>query len=172
VATTVQHEKKIDSADEEALLNMIDRWIDRDVRPIVKKFDHADEWPEHIVDQMAEFGLFGATISQRYGGLGVPATTYAKLVMKISAVWMSITGIFNSHLMLALAIEKFGTEAQKEKWLPKLASGEVRGGLALTEPDAGTDQNDRKKDRRSLCHQRNQDVDIQWHPRVGVRSSR
>jgi alkylation response protein AidB-like acyl-CoA dehydrogenase len=139
VATTVQHEKKIDSADEEALLNMIDRWIDRDVRPIVKKFDHADEWPEHIVDQMAEFGLFGATISQRYGGLGVPATTYAKLVMKISAVWMSITGIFNSHLMLALAIEKFGTEAQKEKWLPKLASGEVRGGLALTEPDAGTD---------------------------------
>ena len=68
-----------------------------------------------------------------------PAATYAKIVMKISAVWMSITGIFNSHLMLCLAIEKFGTEGQKRTWLPKLASGELRGGLALTEPDAGTD---------------------------------
>lgn len=125
--------------DEAALLDMIDRWLAKDVRPVVKKFDHADEWPEDIVAQMAEFGLFGATVSERYGGLGLPAATYAKIVMKISAVWMSITGIFNSHLMLCLAIEKFGTEAQREKWLPRLASGELRGGLALTEPDAGTD---------------------------------
>src|SRR5258707_10518131 len=70
---------------------------------------------------------------------GLPATTYAEIVMRISSVWMAITGIFNSHLMLALAIEKFGTPAQKQTWLPKLASGEIRGGLALTEPDAGTD---------------------------------
>ena len=88
---------------------------------------------------MKELGLFGATIGTEYGGLGLPAKTYAQLVMRISAVWMSITGIFNSHLMLALAIEKFGTPAQKSEWLPKLASGEMRGGLALTEPDAGTD---------------------------------
>jgi alkylation response protein AidB-like acyl-CoA dehydrogenase len=87
---------------------------------------------------MKELGLFGATISPEFGGLGLPATTYAKLVMQIFSVWMAITGIFNSHLMLALAIEKFGTPEQKSKWLPKLASGEVRGGLALTEPDAGT----------------------------------
>src|SRR6185369_14615577 len=84
-------------------------------------------------------GLFGATVSEEFGGMGLPASTYAKLVMRIAAVWMSITGIFNSHLMLALAIEKFGTPAQKRQWLPKLASGEIRGGLALTEPDAGTD---------------------------------
>jgi alkylation response protein AidB-like acyl-CoA dehydrogenase len=88
---------------------------------------------------MRELGLFGATISQRYGGLGLPAMTYSKIVMRISRDWMAITGIFNSHLMLALAIERFGTEAQKSDWLPRLASGEVRGGLALTEPDAGTD---------------------------------
>ncbi|MCC6829583.1 MAG: acyl-CoA dehydrogenase family protein [Novosphingobium sp.] len=136
VATMV---RSIDSQDEQALFDMIDKWLERDVRPVVKKFDHADEWPADLVGQMAEFGLFGATIGQQYGGLGLPATTYAKLVMKISAVWMSITGIFNSHLMLALAIEKFGTEAQKQQWLPRLASGEIRGGLALTEPDAGTD---------------------------------
>ena len=131
--------RTIDPQDEEALLDMISRWVEREVRPIAKQYDHADEWPAHLVDQMAEFGLFGATVGQEYGGLGLPASTYAKLVMKISAAWMSITGIFNSHLMLALAIEKFGTPEQKAQWLPKLASGELRGGLALTEPDAGTD---------------------------------
>lgn len=131
--------RSIDEHDEAALFDMIDRWLERDVRPVVKDHDHADEWPAALVDQMAEFGLFGATIGSEYGGLGLPATTYSKLVMKISAVWMSITGIFNSHLMLALAIEKFGTDEQKQTWLPKLASGEIRGGLALTEPDAGTD---------------------------------
>jgi alkylation response protein AidB-like acyl-CoA dehydrogenase len=131
--------RTIDPQDEEALLDMISKWVEGEVRPIVKQYDHADEWPAHLVDQMAELGLFGATVGQEYGGLGLPASTYAKLVMKISAAWMSITGIFNSHLMLALAIEKFGTQAQKELWLPKLASGELRGGLALTEPDAGTD---------------------------------
>ena len=135
---TIAH-RTLDKTDEGAFFDAIDRWLEKDVRPVVKKYDHADEWPDLIVQQMTEFGLFGATIGQEYGGLGLPATTYAKLVMKISAVWMSITGIFNSHLMLALAIEKFGTEQQKHKWLPKLAAGELRGGLALTEPDAGTD---------------------------------
>jgi alkylation response protein AidB-like acyl-CoA dehydrogenase len=121
------------------LLDTIDRWVERDVKPIVKRYDHEDVWPAETVEQMRELGLFGATISQAYGGLGLPATTYSKIVMRISRDWMAITGIFNSHLMLALAIERYGTEAQKKAWLPRLASGEVRGGLALTEPDAGTD---------------------------------
>ncbi|MGJ7530582.1 acyl-CoA dehydrogenase family protein [Variovorax sp. GB1P17] len=129
----------IDTADEAQLLDAIDRWVKKSVIPNVKKFDHADEWPAEIVEEMKALGLFGATVSQGYGGLGLSASTYAKIVMHISSYWMSITGIFNSHLMLALAIEKFGTEDQKQEWLPKLASGEVRGGLALTEPDAGTD---------------------------------
>jgi alkylation response protein AidB-like acyl-CoA dehydrogenase len=128
-----------DDEDEAQLLDAIDRWIESELKPIVKEYDHADRYPEQIVEQMMELGLFGATVGQEYGGLGLPATTYAKLVMQISSVWMSITGIFNSHLMLALAVEKFGTREQKAEWLPKFASGEIRGGLALTEPDAGTD---------------------------------
>src|SRR5215216_81804 len=129
----------IDKADEAQLFATIDRWVEREVAPKVKEFDHADRWPAELVEQMKELGLFGATVSPDYGGLGLPARTYAEIVMKISSVWMALTGIFNSHLMLALAIEKFGTEPQRRHWLPKLASGEVRGGLALTEPDAGTD---------------------------------
>jgi alkylation response protein AidB-like acyl-CoA dehydrogenase len=131
--------RQIERADEEQLLGSIERWLEREVKPVVKEHDHADRYPREIVEQMKALGLFGATISTNYGGLGLPARTYAQIVMKISSVWMAITGIFNSHLMLALAIEKFGTPAQKARWLPLLASGEVRGGLALTEPDAGTD---------------------------------
>jgi alkylation response protein AidB-like acyl-CoA dehydrogenase len=129
----------IESAEEAQLLDAIDRWLKREVEPVVLQHDHEDKWPAAIVEQMKELGLFGATVSESYGGLGLPATTYAQIIMRISSVWMAITGIVNSHLMLALAIEKFGTEAQKETWLPRLASGEIRGGLALTEPDAGTD---------------------------------
>jgi alkylation response protein AidB-like acyl-CoA dehydrogenase len=125
--------------DEAPLLAAIDRWCDKEVKPIVKAYDHADRYPAETVEQMKELGLFGATIAPEYGGLGLPAGTYAKIVMRISRDWMAITGIFNSHLMLALAIEKFGTPAQREAWLPRLARGEVRGGLALTEPDAGSD---------------------------------
>jgi alkylation response protein AidB-like acyl-CoA dehydrogenase len=121
------------------LLDAVDRWVERSVRPAVREFDHADRYPAAIVDEMRALGLFGATVSPQYGGLGLPAETYARIVMRIASVWMALTGIFNSHLMLALAIEKFGTRVQKERWLPRLASGEVRGGLALTEPDAGTD---------------------------------
>jgi alkylation response protein AidB-like acyl-CoA dehydrogenase len=131
--------RRIDAADEAQLLQGIERWVDKEVRPVVKKYDHADLYPAELVEQMKGLGLFGATISAEYGGLGLPATTYAKMVMHISSVWMALTGIFNSHLMLALAVEKFGTQAQREHWLPRFASGEVRGGLALTEPDAGTD---------------------------------
>ena len=132
-------ERHIDANDEAALLETIDRWIERDVRPVVMHHDHNDIWPAALVEQMAEMGLFGATIGQEYGGLGLPATTYAKIITRVSSYWMAITGIVNSHLIMAAAVERFGTEEQKRAWLPKFASGEIRGGLALTEPDAGTD---------------------------------
>ena len=137
--TLVAREKPVGAEDDGQILDMIDRWVARELKPIVKQYDHEDRYPHGVVEQMKELGLFGATISPDYGGLGLSASTYAKIVMSISSVWMSITGIINSHLMLALAIEKFGTPLQKTKWLPKLATGEIRGGLALTEPDAGTD---------------------------------
>src|ERR1700750_446203 len=132
-------ENLAETDDDSQILEMIDRWVTRELKPIVKEYDHADRYPHEIVEQMKELGLFGATIAPEYGGLGLPSVTYARIVMSISSVWMSITGIINSHLMLALAIQKFGTPQQKTRWLPKLATGEVRGGLALTEPDAGTD---------------------------------
>jgi alkylation response protein AidB-like acyl-CoA dehydrogenase len=135
----IESRPNLEEGDQARLIAAIDRWLEREVKPVVKEHDHSDRWPAKIVRQMQELGLFGATIGAEYGGLGLPATTYAEIVMRISAVWMAITGIFNSHLMLALAIEKFGTEVQKRRWLPPLASGEIRGGLALTEPDAGTD---------------------------------
>jgi alkylation response protein AidB-like acyl-CoA dehydrogenase len=134
-----QQIRSITPTDEAQLLDAIDKWMIREVKPVVMKHDHADSYPIEIVEQMKELGLFGATIGQEYGGLGLPATTYAKIVMRIASDWMAITGIFNSHLIMAMAVEKFGTPVQKAKWLPRFATGEIRGGLALTEPDAGTD---------------------------------
>ena len=125
--------------EEEQVLEGIGRWIEREVRPIARKFDQADEYPFELVEQMKELGLFGATISQQYGGLGLSASCYARLVAMISEAWMAPTGIFNSHLIMAQAVERRGTRAQKEDLLPRFASGELRGGIGLTEPDAGTD---------------------------------
>lgn len=135
----VETAPEMDADEEAALLAGVDRWVQKEVRPVVMRHDHDDIWPAELVAQMAEMGLFGATIGQRYGGLGLPATTYAKIVANIASYWMAITGIFNSHLIMALAVERFGTEAQRREWLPKFASGAIRGGLALTEPNAGTD---------------------------------
>ena len=130
---------RADSDDEAQILNAVDRFLERDVEPVAHDLEHADEWPADIVAKMTELGLFGATISAEYGGLGLSASTYTKIVERVSAVWMSVSGIFNSHLIMAAAVEKYGTEEQKRKWLPKFASGELRGGIALTEPDCGTD---------------------------------
>ena len=130
---------RADSDDEAQILNAVDRFLERDVEPVAHDLEHADEWPADIVAKMTELGLFGATISAEYGGLGLSASTYTKIVERVSAVWMSVSGIFNSHLIMAAAVEKYGTEEQKRKWLPKFAAGELRGGIALTEPDCGTD---------------------------------
>jgi len=121
------------------ILDAIDRWLERGVAPHVMKLEHDDIWPAEMVKQMQELGLFGATIGTEYGGLGLPAGLYAQIVTRISEVWMSLTGIFNSHLMMALLVEKYGSEQLKRQFLPRFASGEIRGGLALTEPNAGTD---------------------------------
>jgi alkylation response protein AidB-like acyl-CoA dehydrogenase len=131
--------RQADPAEEAAMLDAIQRWLDRDVRPHAARLEHDDIWPAEMVERMKAFGLFGAVIDPQWGGLGLAASTYAKIVQQISEVWMSLTGIFNSHLMMALLIERFGSTAQKTRWLPRMCSGELRGGLALTEPDAGTD---------------------------------
>jgi len=125
--------------EENQILEAIGRWLERDVRPHVRALEHDDVYPADMVEQMKSLGLFGATIGTAYGGLGLSATTYARIVQKVSETWMSLTGIFNSHLIMAACVERNGTEEQKQRYLPRFASGDVRGGLALTEPDCGTD---------------------------------
>ena len=128
-----------DLEQEQLILDSVGRFLDREVKPHVHALEHDDIWPADIVEGMKALGLFGATIGADYGGLGLSATTYAKIVETVSTVWMSLAGIFNSHLIMAAAVERFGTPAQKESFLPRFATGELRGGLALTEPDCGTD---------------------------------
>tara|TARA_Y100000588_G_scaffold388859_1_gene490095 strand:+ start:1590 stop:2765 length:1176 start_codon:yes stop_codon:yes gene_type:complete len=124
---------------ERLVLESVDRFLERDVAPHAHSLEADDIYPQEIVDKMVDMGLFGATIGSEYGGLGLSVSTYAKIVERVSTVWMSVSGIFNSHLIMAAAVERAGTDEQKAKWLPRFASGELRGGIALTEPDAGTD---------------------------------
>ncbi len=128
-----------DTSDERLILDAIERWLEQKVKPVAMQLEHADIYPAELVSDMVEMGLFGALIEPEWGGLGLSATTYAKIVSRISEEWMSLTGIFNSHLMMARIVQRYGTDQQKNYWLPKFASGELRGGLGLTEPDAGTD---------------------------------
>ena len=127
------------TSEEAMILDSVDKFLERDVRPVARELEASDTYPRAIVDRMIELGLFGATISTEYGGLGLSATTYASIIERISAVWMSVSGIFNSHLIMAAAVQRFGTERQKKHYLPRFASGELRGGIGLTEPDCGTD---------------------------------
>ena len=128
-----------DRAEERLILDSLERFLEREVSPHAMALEHDDVYPAEIVEGMKALGLFGATISPEYGGLGLGAGTYAKIVERVSRVWMSLAGIFNSHLIMAAAVERFGTDAQKAEFLPRFATGELRGGLALTEPDCGTD---------------------------------
>ena len=127
------------ASDETLIFDSIAKWLKRDVAPFVMQLEHDDIYPAAMVEQMKVLGLFGATISTEWGGLGLSAGTYAKVVTMISEEWMALTGIFNSHLIMARCVEQFGTTAQKKKYLPRFATGELRGGIGLTEPDAGTD---------------------------------
>ena len=128
-----------DGEQDALILDSVERFLEREVRPYVHALEADDEYPREIADKMAELGLFGATISPDYGGLGLSALTYSAIVERVSAVWMSISGIFNSHLIMCAAVERFGSDEMKSAYLPKFATGELRGGIALTEADCGTD---------------------------------
>ena len=121
------------------ILNTVRDFVNKEVNPISSKYDNNDTYPSSLIDQMAEMGLFGITIQEKYGGMGLDYSTYAMVFEELSKGWMSITGPIGTHSILSYAIQKYGTEEQKNKWLPKLATGEKRGGLALTEPGSGSD---------------------------------
>src|SRR6516164_5522059 len=125
--------------DAQEIIRVLRTWLERDVAPVVLELEHADEYPRALVEQMREFGLFGATIPTEYGGLGLRASEYARVVEEISKVWMSLTGVINSHLMMAELVRRYGTDDQRARLLPAFAAGDLRGGLALTEPDCGSD---------------------------------
>ncbi|SEH67872.1 Acyl-CoA dehydrogenase [Paracoccus alkenifer] len=128
-----------DHEQEAMILDMLDRFLETEVAPHVRKLDHDDIYPAEIVEKMKEMGLFGCIISEDYGGLGLSTATYARIITRISRTWMSLSGIINSHLIMASAVQRHGTQAQKSLFLPRFATGELRGGIGLTEPDAGTD---------------------------------
>lgn len=119
--------------------DQIRRFVNREVIPVATTLEQADQYPEELVEQMREMGLFGAFLPEEYGGAGLDFTTYALVVEELSRGWMSLSGVINSHLMMAYAVLMNGSDEQKRFFLPKMASGELRGGLALTEPDAGSD---------------------------------
>ena len=126
-----------DLADE--LVATIRRWVDAEVVPHASELEHADEFPQAMFEQMDAFGLFGATISPEYGGLGLSATVYARVVEELSRGWMSLAGILNTHKIAATMIDRFGTDEQRQRFLPRMVEGSFRAAFSLSEPDSGSD---------------------------------
>ena len=136
--------------------------MDKEVIPHAQELEHADTYPTDIVEGMKEMGLFGLTIPEEYGGLGESLLTYALVVEEIARGWMSVSGVINTHFIVAHMITRHGTEAQKRHFLPRMATGEVRGSFSMSEPDLGLgrrrDQDEGQEDRRRLRHRRLEDV--------------
>src|SRR4051812_26862104 len=128
-----------DNAAIDALLDTLERWLASDVVPNVLELEHADEYPRVMVEQMREFGLFAATVPEEYGGLGLGASAYVRIVEAIARAGISLPGGVTTRLMVAGLARRCGTDDQRAQSLPRLAAAELRGGLALTEPDCGTD---------------------------------
>src|SRR5918992_4422247 len=128
-----------DAALADELVATIRSWVAKDVIPVASELEHADEFPTLLVEQMKAFGLFGATIPEEHGGLDLDAATYARLMEELSYGWMSLAGVLNTHTICATLIKRNGTDEQRRRWLPRLATREVRGAFSLSEPDAGSD---------------------------------
>jgi len=121
------------------LVATVRRFIAREVIPVASEFEHADRYPEAIVEQMKGLGLFGIAIPEEYGGLGLDLLTYIGVIEELSYGWMSLSGVVNTHTIAAHLIVHHGSVVQKQRWLPRLATGELRGCLSLSEADAGSD---------------------------------
>jgi len=121
------------------IVNMVREFVRRDVEPVAAQLDRDDETPHELINTMKELGLFGITVPEKYGGMGLDYTTFAMIFEEISKGFMSLSGAIGTHHILTYVLTHYGTEEQKQRFLPKLASGQIRGGLALTEPEGGTD---------------------------------
>ncbi|MGA2009124.1 MAG: acyl-CoA dehydrogenase family protein [Solirubrobacteraceae bacterium] len=125
--------------EQRAICEMVHQFADEQIIPNAEHYDHEDVFPEPIVEQMKELGLFGVMIPEEYGGMGLDLSTYAMIVEELSRGWISISGIVNTHFIGSYLLMKFGTDEQKQKYLPKLATGEIRAAFSLSEPECGSD---------------------------------
>ena len=137
MAIAIPFEDKTD--EQQAITEMVRQFADEQILPNAEHFDHEDEFPAEIVEQMKELGLFGVTIPEEYGGMGLDLTTYVMIVEELSRGWISISGIINTHFIGSYLLMKYGTDEQKEKYLPRMATGEIRAAFSLSEPEVGSD---------------------------------
>src|SRR5919206_30794 len=122
-----------------AILSTVREFVDKEIIPHAQHLEHDDAYPADIVDGMREMGLFGLTIPEEYGGLGESLLTYALVVEELSRGWMSISGIVNTHFIVAYLVTHHGSDEQKHRLLPKMATGEIRGAFSMSEPECGSD---------------------------------
>ncbi len=121
------------------ITEMVRQFVDEQILPVAAEYDREDKFPEPIVEQMKELGLFGVTIPEEYGGMGLDLTTYTMIVEELSRGWISISGVVNTHFIGSYLLMKFGTDEQKDYFLPKMATGEIRAAFSLSEPEVGSD---------------------------------
>jgi alkylation response protein AidB-like acyl-CoA dehydrogenase len=124
---------------QQEILDAVRAFVDAEIIPVANDLEHADEYPTKIVEQMKEMGIFGLMIPEEYGGLGESLLTYALVVEEIARGWMSVSGIINTHFIVAYMLLQHGTDEQKQKYLPRMATGEVRGAFSMSEPGCGSD---------------------------------
>jgi alkylation response protein AidB-like acyl-CoA dehydrogenase len=124
---------------QKAIVETVRDFVEKEVIPVADDLERKDEFPDRIVEQMKELGLFGLNVPEEYGGIGENLTTYALTVVELARGWMSLSGILNTHFMGNYLINKFGTDEQRQKFLPQMAIGEIRAALAMSEPEAGSD---------------------------------
>jgi alkylation response protein AidB-like acyl-CoA dehydrogenase len=123
----------------DSLLDAVTRFVDEEALPAVAAYDREDAYPEPLVQRMCELGLFGTAIGEEHGGLGLDLVTYAEVVAEVSRAWISLSGVMNTHFMAAWMLQRFGTREQRDRLLPRMATGELRGAFSITEPHAGSD---------------------------------
>lgn len=121
------------------ILAAVRRFVDKEIIPSAQELEHADAYPQAIVDRMRQMGLFGLMIPAEFGGVGESLLTYALCVEELARGWMSVSGVLNTHFIVAYMIGRHGTDAQKQRFLPRMATGEVRGAFSMSEPEVGSD---------------------------------
>jgi len=127
------------TTEQREIVGMVRDFVEREIIPVAHDLDHDDTYPEKIVAQMKQLGFFGFAIPEQYGGTGLDYATYAMVCEEIARGWMSITGIINTHFIVSFLIDNFGTDEQKQRFLPRMATGEFHGGFSMSEPNCGSD---------------------------------